>query len=262
MATMAAVEQERIVSDGKVEIEELVANPTWRSILYDIVASENFDPWNIDIVEITNNYLERIRKMKILDLHIPSNVILAAAILVRLKSEALRFETEEQYVEEETFIEEDRISQIPMLRMRIRIPPKRSITLTDLIRTLEEVMEIEKKREERRVQLPKVIELNIPRYDVEKEMEKIYEISKRIADSEGWLTFSNLATERFGKLDGRAMVMTLIPLLHLWQDEKVHLLQEEMFGEIFIKVEHNGKKGGKVGKHGGHREEKRGKVAG
>ncbi len=54
------------------------------------------DPWNIDIVDLTEKYIERLREMKELDLRISARAILAASILVRMKSEALLYSDEEQ----------------------------------------------------------------------------------------------------------------------------------------------------------------------
>ncbi|MCS7109693.1 MAG: segregation/condensation protein A, partial [Candidatus Micrarchaeota archaeon] len=77
------------------QIEKLVYKPTWREILIEIVDSNNLDPWNIDIAIVTNSYIEKIKNMKIEDLHIPANVILAASILLRFKAQAFVFEEPE-----------------------------------------------------------------------------------------------------------------------------------------------------------------------
>lgn len=222
------------------EIEQLVENPTWREILVDLVKKEKFDPWNLDIVDITNKYIERIKKMKLLDLHISSNVILAAAILLHFKAETLRLESEEQFVEQQVFVEEPPV-EVSMLQLRVRVPPKRTVTLADLIQALEEVMKIEKRREERLKEKPiQLLELKIPTYNIEKEMENILTKAQQLADREGWLTFSQLLPK---EKTPKNIVFTLLPVLHLVQEEKLYLLQERIFGEIFLKLINNKKIG-------------------
>ena len=134
--------------EDKIDLEHLVAQPTWREMLLDLVASEKLDPWNIDIVDIAGRYLVRIRNLQMMDLHVPANLILAASILLRFKSDALKFEEEEQVVEQEVFIDEQKVPvEIPMLSLRTRIPPKRKVTLDELVNALEEVFEEQKIRE-------------------------------------------------------------------------------------------------------------------
>ena len=81
-----------------VDLEHLVKQPTWKEMLLDLVVKEQLDPWNIDIGLIAEKYVKHIREMQTLDLHIPANLILAASILLRFKSDAVRLEEEEQVV--------------------------------------------------------------------------------------------------------------------------------------------------------------------
>ncbi len=267
-------EAKEAVQDGKkgeqkeLELDRLVEDPTWREMLLDLVSKDQLDPWNIDIVEITRRYIARIKKMKVLDLHIPSNVILAAAILLRFKSETLALENEENVIENEVFIEEPVPVEIPMLELKVRVPPKRSVTLGDLIHALEEVIDIEKKRNERKKRyIPEFMEIKIPRYDIEEEIKEIYQRTKKLADNTGWLSFSALVKDKYPDEDSknkngqkednsgeketddddpvriqRNIMLTLLPLLYLSQEEKISIIQEKIFGEIFIKVLKESKK--------------------
>ena len=214
------------------QIERLVGNPTWREMLIDLVSSEQVDPWNLDIADITNKYIERVKKMKVLDLHIPANVILAASILLRFKAEAWRFE--EEVAEEAMAVAEvdERISVEP-LQLRMRLPPKRSITLTDLIGALDDVLKIEHKRTERMLIIPQQMEIKLSEYDIGKEMEKVLAEVSMLADAKGWLSFSEL-TVHMGRKSTREIIFTLMPLLHLCSESKLTLVQEDIFGEILI----------------------------
>ena len=238
----------------KVNLEKLVAQPTWREMLFDLVVKEELDPWNIDLVDITSKYLESIKKMQTLDLHIPANLILAASILLRFKSDAIRLEEDEPVVEEETFISEgEEPVEIPMLELRTRIPPKRKVSLDELVQAMEEVFEDQKKREEvaaRPKIKPKML-IKLPEFDIEEKMGSTLERIKSSADSEGMVTFSSLLND--GTRED--VVHELLPLLFLANNGTVRIFQEKFFGEIFIqllkeKKEVKSKKKRKSGKRG------------
>ncbi|MEM3399658.1 MAG: ScpA family protein [Candidatus Micrarchaeia archaeon] len=217
-----------------IELENIVAQPTWKEVLIDLVYSEKLDPWNIDIVEITERYIEKISKMQTLDLRIPANLVLAASILLRFKSDALKLEEEEQVVEEETYIEMDKPPiEVPILSIKTRIPPRRRLTLAELVMALDEVFQTMKKRMEERV-IPEVnlppMQFKLPEYDIEEKMKEILEKSKSLADTEGLLTFSSLLKEKTAS----EIILTLLPVLHLAQKRLISITQEEFYGEIFI----------------------------
>lgn len=218
--------------EAKVDLEQLVAQPTWREMLLDLVVSERLDPWNIDLVDIASKYLQRIKNLQKLDLRVPANLILAASILLRFKSDALRFEEEEQVVEQQTFIDEAQAPvEIPMLSLRTRIPRKRKVTLNELMGALEEVFEEQKRRQEKPVVREKIV-IDIPKYNITKQMNEIFERVKQTADASGLVTFSSLLKERSRK----EIIYTLLPILHLAQDGKLSIFQEKFFGEIFIQL--------------------------
>lgn len=220
------------MEEGKVDLEQLVAQPTWREMLLDLVVSEKLDPWNIDLVDIASKYLERIKNLQKLDLRVPANLILAASILLRFKSDALRFEEEEQIVEQQTFIDETQAPvEIPMLSLRTRIPRKRKVTLNELMSALEEVFEDQKRRQEKPVIKENMI-INVPQYDITQRMKEIYGKVKKGADAGGLVTFSSLLKER----NRKEIIYTLIPILHLAQDGRLSVFQEKFFGEIFIQL--------------------------
>ncbi|MCX8174936.1 MAG: segregation/condensation protein A [Candidatus Micrarchaeota archaeon] len=234
------------LKDEDLKLEKLVEFPTWREMLLDLVAAKRLDPWNIDITEIATGYLERIRRMEMLDLRIPANLILAAAILIRFKSEALRFEEQAQEVVEETYVAEDAAPEvIPVLELKTRIPPKRMVTLDELLLAMEKVFEEQKKREERaqKIEIPSVMNIQLPEVSIEKKMAELYQRVLEKKDSEGLVLFSSLLSSRTPV----EIIDVLLPLLHLAQDRKISLFQEKFFGEIFIRVREETSGGKKEG---------------
>lgn len=229
------------LSKEDMRLEKIVEYPTWREMLLDLVTQNQLDPWNIDIVLVTANYIERIRKMEMLDLRVPANLILAAAILIRFKSDALRFEEETQVSTEETYVPEEggEPETIPMLELKTRIPPKRMVTLDELLVAMEKVFDDQKKREARaaKIEIPAVINIQLPEFNIEQRMDDVYRRIVEAKDVEGLTTFNAILKSH----EAYEMIATLLPVLHLSQDKKISIFQEKFFGEIFIRVREAGK---------------------
>lgn len=231
----------QIVLDGE--------DVTWQTMLYDLVKSEQMDPWDIDISELAGKFLVMLRKLKEINLRIPGNVLLAAAIMLKLKTKRLMETdlveldkliagtsevTEEDFyggLEEEfekgSRVIEDEHRLIP----RIPQPRKRKVSIYDLVGALEKALEVKKRRVERSIPELKV-EIPEKKVDMTRLITDIYSrIKLFVSANKGKpLTFSRLipSPSREDK------VLTLIPLLHLTNQRKVDLEQKEHFGEIEI----------------------------
>ena len=62
---------------------------TWKQILYDLVRNEQMNPWDIDVSVLSQKYIETIKNLKQHDFRISGKVLLAAAILLKIKTEHL-----------------------------------------------------------------------------------------------------------------------------------------------------------------------------
>ncbi len=216
---------------GPVDLVDLIEQPAWKTILLNLVESEKMDPWDIDVCELADKYLQKINSLGGTDLRLPANAILASAILLKTKARFLRLSSldeEEQQKEVEKFIEEF----IPELQNPRRLKEGR-VTLDSLVDVIERMVESSKKRkdpayrgEELRFDIP------FPDENIEEKIELIYEKVKALADSQGLVLFSKLLDQR----NPNEMVNTFIPLLFLAGNDKISLLQEEFFGEIFISL--------------------------
>ncbi|NJE25073.1 segregation/condensation protein A [Thermococcus sp. MV5] len=201
-------------------------------ILLQLVTMGKVDPWNIDIVDITEKYIERIREMRDLDLRVSARAILAASILLRMKTEALLYakdeEEEEQKKEERIRVDVD--PYIPPLRRA-----ERYYTLDDLIEALMDALEETEKRrpkKKKKVQIEEeIFVVDDFRVDIEKHVNKLYEIVKELYNStKDKITFWELIFDPSPKIVAR----TFLYLLFLANMGKIELIQEEPFGEIFV----------------------------
>ncbi len=219
---------------SKVDLSILVTEATWKDILVELVKNNELDPWNMDIVEIVDKYIDAVKAFKVMDLRIPANIILAAAILLRLKSEMLSLfkqeeellETEEESVRQEIVVDE--------LTLRLRPPIKRKIALVELIHALEEAMKIKEGKATQRLLKGVDMQLHFEDRDIEKETEILYSEIKKRVDKQNMTTFSYLSQSI--KFEDNVIVGLFIPLLFLTNKGKIMLVQEEFFGEIIIQV--------------------------
>ncbi len=212
-------------------ITSIVAKPSWKQVLIELVMSEKLDPWNIDIVVVADSFFNYVKRMEKFDFHIPANIILASAILLKYKSNSIRFYDEPQPAE--ALPAEAGEEPIQPLALSWRIPPKRQITLNELMGEMERVIKYDSAERPKKIaaQLP-TLELDLDNYDMESEIEKLHARLKGGADSEGIVLFSSLVNG--GGAEG--VVSTITPLLHLAQRKSVRLRQDRFFGEIFINL--------------------------
>jgi segregation and condensation protein A len=223
---------------------------TWQTILYDLVRSEQMDPWDIDISMLAQRFLEMVHQFKKMDFRISGKIILAAAILLKIKSnrlvgedllnldrlinppdedaaEGLLDELRDEFAgEREALRDAKLIPRTPQAR-------KRKVSIYDLVDALQKAMEVKKRRVMR--DIPS-IELKIPekKVDISEMIHGVYgKIRNFFSRQSGKkLTFSKLIPSD-SKQD---KVYTFIPLLHLENQRKIDMHQYRHFGEIEIEM--------------------------
>lgn len=222
---------------AKFDIMEIAEKPEWKQILVDIVQHERMNPWDVDLSVVATHFVGTIKKMKKLNLRVSANVVLAASIILRYKSDALILHDDAKEEDQIVFIPDDVYQEpiIPRLEATARIT-KRKVTLEDLISAVEDVMSKEKKKaQHRRQRLENVIpepllEMVTTEENFEKKLEEIYHKVEKQADKEKLVLFSNIIENKTVE----NVIGTLVPLLHLANKQRIAMWQEEFFGEIFI----------------------------
>lgn len=220
---------------------------TWQNIIYDMIDSSEIDPWDVDIGLLAKKFIGRVRMLKEMDFRISGKVILAAAILLKIKSNKLIDEdiaaldsiinSQDQpgdLLEELGDVEAD-LGSVGKIRIFPRTPQprKRKVSVYDLVRALEQALEVESRRKRWIVTAP-IVEAPKKQRDITLVISDVYnKILVHFKDqSTQALTFSRLLPTD-SKED---KVLTFIPLLHLETQRKVDMDQKEHFGEIFISL--------------------------
>src|SRR3990167_8395863 len=217
---------------------------TWQSIIYELVKSEQMDPWDVDVSMLTQKYISILRSLKEHDFRISGKVLLAAAILLKIKSNKLVGEDlseldrlligVEEEMEELGFDETasvEKLGKIPTLIPRTPQPRKRKVSIFDLVDALERALEVKKRRLLHSIP-PLNLEAPKKKKDVTQIIREVYLkirvfFTKTLKET---LTFAKLLPSE----SREDKVHTFIPLLHLAQQNKIELIQETPFGEIQI----------------------------
>jgi len=220
----------------ELDIIGMAERPEWKEILVDVVKKQNLDPWDIDIALISQKYLERVKELKKLNLRVSANIILAASILLRYKSDSWVLKEEEQLP---VMIPDEIYSEpiFPQLESVLRTTT-RKVSLEELIAAVEDIMVKEKKKAERqsrvleRIVPDSLLEMAVGSENFDIKLKEALEEVKRNVDQENLVLFSDLLEEK----NAAEVIEHLIPLLFLANDGKIALWQEKAFSEIFINL--------------------------
>src|SRR3989344_6694876 len=221
---------------------------TWQNILYELVKTEQMDPWDIDLSSLSKKYLEALKKLTEVNFFISGKVILASAILLKMKSDKLLVQYMAQFdmlmfpaddLEEFEDFEDNKKGRIkldepPRLTVKTPLPRKKKVSLEDLVQALEKALEVDQRRTARRLEalrIPTNVALPTKTFDIGAKIKEIYERIIFYFKTNPMVTF----TELVGSERREDKITTFVPLLHLANQEKVHLNQEEHFGEIEIR---------------------------
>ena len=223
--------------------------PDWQSIIYELINSEQLDPWDIDITLLTAKYFEKILELEDdPDFYSTSKVILAASLLLKIKSDFLLnkhiksideilFGKTEQHYKPLERIEIDE-SELPILIPKTPMPRLRKVTLPELMEALNKAMNTESRRIKREVQIKRAKKLSsfsIPKFKQIDLKDRIKEFYARILtklknhETEKQQAVTKTTFEELTKNNKDQKLSTFLPLLHLsntkklWLEQPIHL---------------------------------------
>ena len=228
-------------------------------ILVGMAERGEVDPWNIDIVDLTDRFLAELERRKRLDLRISGRTLFYAACLLRLKSEYLDArdeDVEEAFDDEEGepwgyggFDFDDAAGDVePVERLereiqrrlgRKNLRKRLPVTLYELIKQLKTAEKEQRRRQRRRAPLATEPDLDLSAGDVvsvahdegyQGAVAAVMEGFQRAARrSGGVITLGRLSSEM-----GESRRDVYIPLLFLMLEGKLEIWQDEFFGEVYV----------------------------
>ncbi len=218
------------------EVEFELGEPA--EVLVDLARRGEIDPWDIDIALATEKFLQYIDSLESRDLRIPARTLLYASILLRLKSDQMEGQEEEEEIEPEEIEEaapqrEEVLDQLP--RPPLRRHTKRPVTLDELISELKKA-EVVGRRKAMRERWPLLAEKKIldPSHEegIEERILALGPILDDMFMEKTTITFQEINT-RNGETE--AGVTNYVSLLFMAQRRQVWLEQEEIFGELYVR---------------------------
>lgn len=219
-------------------LTEAIEKAFWKDVLYEILSS--MDPWDVDIVELSNRYLKKVKEMKNLNFRIPTNVLIVCSVLLRMKADILKFKEEVDENEYETPEEESDLIELESeeisginsegITSEISLIPKRvlsrRVTAEELISAIQSVLETQPKRRKKiSLSEPIVIET---REDFKNVMEEVYQRICELLSKKEKVKFSEIT-------DKENLVKTFISIIFLSNNQKLKLEQQKIYEEIYIR---------------------------
>lgn len=223
-------------------------------ILVDLAKSGQIDPWNVDILEVTDKYLRTLDLSREQDLRKSGRALFYAAVLLRLKSEALDEPEEPDDALEFDELDGDLLvirapaqvlDEALIRRTSTKQARRRPVTLAELISELQRLEVEQRERQERKrqegIEEGGVLRRNshVPSTpmemahdeDIKGDMERVALLLSRWIAECGSLTLGELLAENPDR------VGTFLALLFLDAEGRVNLRQEAFYGEVQVEVE-------------------------
>lgn len=239
---------------GQGQIHDLLFNRElgWREILLDLINTEQLDPWDIDLSILADKFFDRVQEYQEMDFFVSSKVILAASLLLRMKSDLLLnkylrgvddilFGREEIEKQKSTFERIELDEEIPDLILKSPLPRYRRVTLNELVESLNKAIVTENRRIKKTIVNQNALRqtgMTLPKKKegISERMKKLHGRLKahfEANQSHKKVTYTNFIGD---KKDVRAL--SFFPMLQLESNGEVWLEQEGVFEEIHIWLKH------------------------
>ena len=244
------VEEIEKVSPNQVYDIITSKKPDWQVIIYEMVHTQQLDPWDLDLIVLTKKYFEKIELMEETDFYISSKVILAAALLLRIKSEFLLnkhlkdideilFGRKQEPAKPIERIEIDE-SELPILIPKTPMSRLRKVTLPELMIALNKAINTESRRIKREVAVKraqKLSQVDIPKFKKINLKDRVKQFYEKILISIKRPQKENLTKLTYNDLtqnEKEEKLATFLPLLYLSNNRKLWLEQNNHLDDIWI----------------------------
>jgi len=201
----------------------------------------------IDIAVLADRYREYVQEMEKYDLEIPAKAIRICSALLNMKTAVLLMDEEQQEEEPVEELEEEledeieekeestvQIEDPPELQIPVKQKPKRRVHLNELKDSLRDAMDVKEQREERIERRERIDEqFEMDEDDLETKLNSLLSSIKGMVSSKTRrkIDFNNLIEQN----DNKEKIEKFKHILHLENDQKVDLIQEEFLGDLEVK---------------------------
>ncbi len=202
-------------------------------ILVRLAKDHEIDPWNINIIEVADKFLEQLESHRS-DIRYFGRTLHYAAILLRMKADAIIDEKEGEEEEKEELDHFD-IEEYPIPEPQIRRQSKRPVTLDELISELKKaekvgIRRVARSKEAGEKSVMTVGDILSVAHDerIEENIRELGVILQEKFKQKDIITLDELLDHDTDK------IITYISLLFMATRKEIWLEQPELFGELYI----------------------------
>ncbi len=209
--------------------------------------ADGLDPWAVDLVELVRRFREHMATFAALELEVPGRMILAGAVLLRMKSDWVRNgdrngngggptldEVVDQVSEESAY--EPEVYVAPEIRLPLVRQSVGRSTVRDLQRALRAALGHSRRRGQQRAANTDsddhLVGLDLDREPFTSRAVGLLQRLLRMVNGERVVPFRRL----LGRRNRREEVVRFMELLHLDAQGSVRVYQEEFLGEVLVEV--------------------------
>ena len=203
---------------------------SWINFIKESIKKKNFNPWDINLVEVADAYLERIRLYKKFDIKLSADIILVGGILLKLKSKSLYLNSFPEKLSENNFQKNLHISKSKKVKINKKNKKfERKITLEDLVKVIKKELSKSKAISKKRFLSNKnalddvLNELIKDDKDIERKLNFFYDFLSKKKFFEFSINFKDKKVKYF------------LPMIIAANEGKCELIQKKYFEDIFIK---------------------------
>ncbi len=219
----------------------------WQEIIYDLINTEQLNPWDIDLIVLTEKYFQRIQEMEERDFFVSSKVLLAASFLLRIKSEILLNKYiksideilfgNKTELKKSSFERIELEDEIPELIPRSPLPRFKKVTLKELLESLNKAIITENRRIKKEIVNKNALRessISLPKrkFSIKDKINEITDLLSghfKLQEGHKKISFTELAGQ-----DREKRIEHFSPLMHIENQKKIWLEQLGHFEEIYI----------------------------
>lgn len=223
----------------------------WQEIIYDLINTEQLDPWDVDIIILTERFFVKIQELEESDFFVSSKVLYAAALLLRIKSEVLLNDhiksiddilfgnKEEKKKYEMEHIELD--EEIPNIVPRSPMPRFKKVTLKELMSSLNKAITTENRRIKKEILKKNALRetaISLPNKKTISIKDRIKEVYGNLKSHFKETQDDKVSFKKFIGDNKDEQIISFYPLLQLDHQKKIWLEQEEHLVDFNIWLKH------------------------
>ncbi len=231
--------------NGNDEVEKRIVNLmaadySWEQVIYDLVAAEGMDPWNLDLNVLSQSFLSYMKKIQELDFRIPAKYVIISSVILRMKSDTMRLldipsangevEMDSEYLDGQPAAAPINFN-MGFFNLQERRRPTKQVMVTDLITSLKKLLTTNERKDMKMEAARNTIKIS-----ADSIVDRINNVYKKINSmlvgvNKEEVPFSTIV-EKWQRKD---VVEHFLPLVYLDNEKKIACRQENFFDEIYIK---------------------------